>query len=57
MPLSVSRAYFDSQVVQNKGKAAEAHQKVVSALFGRLDAVLKGINHLTKAIGALRPRR
>lgn len=50
LSMSFLQAYFDSSVHQQHVKAEESQQKIVSAVIGRLDSVIKAIGYLGKAL-------
>lgn len=52
LPLSYARAYFEHPVFTQHGKNQEARQKLDVAVVERLNALLKAIGGLGKAIAS-----
>lgn len=54
LPLSLATAYFDSPVLKNQAKIVEGQQKTAAAVIGRMDAILKAMGMLGKALSGRR---
>lgn len=54
LPLSFAAAYFDSPVLKHHGKILEGQQKTAAAAIGRMDAILKTLGMLGKALSGRR---
>lgn len=52
LPMSLVSAYFDSDVIKQHGKAAESQQRIVSAVISRMDAILRSLGNLGKALSS-----
>lgn len=52
MPMSLVRAFLDGEVHKEHLKDRQTRAGNTAALYARLDTIIKGINALTKSIGA-----
>lgn len=52
MPLSLTRAFLEGDVHKEHLKERETKARNASALYERLDSIIKGMNAIGKAIGA-----
>jgi hypothetical protein len=54
LPMSLSRAYFDSKVHTQHQKAEEGRQRNLNVVLQRIDGVIKAIGELGKALAGRR---
>jgi hypothetical protein len=54
LPMSLARAYFDTEVHQSRVKNGAAAERIGMAVISRLDVLLKAFGGLAKAISSRR---
>ncbi len=57
LPMSLSRAYFESPVHTQHLKSEEGRQRNLNAVLQRIDGVIKAIGELGKAMAGMVGRR